>query len=603
MDPATGLRIEQVAQILSVAFLTEPPGWTRLEPQSISGDPTPGLEARVHDPLWLLARQWQLGEFQGEDVGTPIFVDVRTSVAPVVAFQAGDPAAHGHTDPWRAGALIEPLVEQEAAPPIGLPQGLGLRERADAGAQLVIELAEAGVDGSFLDRLVLACPLTLPWSDQYDHMAPALLRLLKGRVPDGEQAALQIEAAAAATPPRLPAWLRGAPDRAAVRGVVRRWHHWYRTSVAPEVDASRGCWIDDRLEYRFSVGVAGVDGQHVLRAPAFGGGRVDWWCLDHDPGAAPMPVAHPPAITSQTATLLATPLRFAGMPADRYWEFEDGAVNLGALQVQPHDLARLALVEFAMVYGNDWLLVPVDVDHGSFVTVDEVTYTTSFGESFTVPPAGSVLRSGEFRMFETTQVGNSDTLRGLFIPPAAPAVLEGEPYEEVMFVRDEMANMAWAVERVVEGPSGLPRNRSDEPPPKPFAPGTDVAADMDYQLENEIPDRWIPLVPVSTGYAAFSLRKGAMVKDGEAVEPLGVLLQPGRPVVFQDEEIPREGVRVRRVPALARRADGSYVRWLARRVDIGRGEAASGLAFDSAPLRRPQTTPSPRSAPAAEVQA
>ena len=30
-----------------------------------------GLQARIYDPLWLLARQWQIGEFQGEDNGSP----------------------------------------------------------------------------------------------------------------------------------------------------------------------------------------------------------------------------------------------------------------------------------------------------------------------------------------------------------------------------------------------------------------------------------------------------------------------------------------------------------------------------------------------------
>jgi hypothetical protein len=25
-----------------------------------------GLQARIHDPLWLLARQWQFGELKGE---------------------------------------------------------------------------------------------------------------------------------------------------------------------------------------------------------------------------------------------------------------------------------------------------------------------------------------------------------------------------------------------------------------------------------------------------------------------------------------------------------------------------------------------------------
>src|SRR5262245_66256589 len=75
------------------AIAPEPPGWTRLEPQSRSGDPTPGLEARVHDPLWLLARQWQFGEFQGEDAGTPLTAHVETLAARVTAWQPGAPGA------------------------------------------------------------------------------------------------------------------------------------------------------------------------------------------------------------------------------------------------------------------------------------------------------------------------------------------------------------------------------------------------------------------------------------------------------------------------------------------------------------------------------
>ena len=58
------------------AISVEPPAWTRLEPQSVTGDPTPGLEVRVHDPLWMLMRQWQFGEFRGEDAGTPLGVEL-----------------------------------------------------------------------------------------------------------------------------------------------------------------------------------------------------------------------------------------------------------------------------------------------------------------------------------------------------------------------------------------------------------------------------------------------------------------------------------------------------------------------------------------------
>src|SRR6185436_16375234 len=59
--------------------------WTRLEPRARSGDMQSGLEARVHDPLWLLGRQWQLGEFQGEDAGSPVWTRLHAEVTAVPA--------------------------------------------------------------------------------------------------------------------------------------------------------------------------------------------------------------------------------------------------------------------------------------------------------------------------------------------------------------------------------------------------------------------------------------------------------------------------------------------------------------------------------------
>ena len=42
--------------------------------------------------------------------------------------------------------------------------------------------------------------------------------------------------------------------------------------------------------------------------------------------------------------------------------------------------------------------------------------------------------------------------------------LESRPVEDVLFLRDEMANMAWAIERIVESAIERPRNRFDEEP-------------------------------------------------------------------------------------------------------------------------------------------
>ena len=104
-ERSSTIRVNAIDQPLKAIFL-ESLAWTRLEPQAISGDPEPGLEARMHDPLWLLARQWQLAEFEGEDVGTPLIVHVQTTELPITAWQPGDPASDrpGATDRFRGSA-------------------------------------------------------------------------------------------------------------------------------------------------------------------------------------------------------------------------------------------------------------------------------------------------------------------------------------------------------------------------------------------------------------------------------------------------------------------------------------------------------------------
>jgi hypothetical protein len=74
--------------------------------------------------------------------------------------------------------------------------------------------------------------------------------------------------------------------------------------------------------------------------------------------------------------------------------------------VQRHDLARLCFIEFAMIHGNDWFVVPVDVETGSFSTVTRLEYTTVFGDRFVVPPADDRGRSGRFRLFGLSTSGS-----------------------------------------------------------------------------------------------------------------------------------------------------------------------------------------------------
>ena len=47
-------------------------GWNRLEGRLRQKDFARSLRAEVRDALWMLSRQWQWGEFKGEDAGSPI---------------------------------------------------------------------------------------------------------------------------------------------------------------------------------------------------------------------------------------------------------------------------------------------------------------------------------------------------------------------------------------------------------------------------------------------------------------------------------------------------------------------------------------------------
>ena len=144
------------------------------------------------------------------------------------------------------------------------------------------------------------------------------------------------------------------------------------------------------------------------------------------------------------------------------------------------------------------------------------------------------------------------------------------------------------VERSVHGPSGAARDRGRErDEPSTLGAGPVESAQLDYVLQTGVPARWIPYLPHSPEYRVIELVHGAM-PGGDGNAPLGRLLNRDDLQILGDAEIPREGIALRRQPSMTRRADGSYLRWITRRVSVGRGEGSSQLAFDSAIPRKPR---------------
>src|SRR5258708_32514632 len=95
--------------------------WTRLEPRTRDPlDLNLGLQARVHDPLWMLTRQWQLGEFQAQDAGTAIVASLTATAAPLTRYQpaGGQAQAYDGTPP---GACVERETVHPGAGPTPRP--------------------------------------------------------------------------------------------------------------------------------------------------------------------------------------------------------------------------------------------------------------------------------------------------------------------------------------------------------------------------------------------------------------------------------------------------------------------------------------------------
>ena len=62
----------------------------QIEIRTQSSDISENLQARIEDPLWLLARQWQLGEFKADDAGSPVGAQALLSTSHVNRIQLGN---------------------------------------------------------------------------------------------------------------------------------------------------------------------------------------------------------------------------------------------------------------------------------------------------------------------------------------------------------------------------------------------------------------------------------------------------------------------------------------------------------------------------------
>jgi hypothetical protein len=626
--------------------------WNRLESRPRKSEFDEVLKAGIHDPLWMLTRQWQFGEFQGEDTGSAVFAKIMMETTRVNKFRHRD----GSISDYDEAVPLETFVER-------MPVLYDIRFRATAGQYWLRLLQKRSLEyvpptpADAYDHAVMQRAfasiflLELPEIDHTNDpttlqvakarllsnkLAHQAITGLSGRTPDGVAwyEALQ----QTGNPASIPAALKNHPDWKTaftdfILSAANDFMAWFERSHERPQNANDS-WSPSNLEYSFGCSMPnkGTAGNTVLEAKEYYSGTLDWYAfnLELDSNNNDLFTADANAaadlVKTEILTVVPSEARFGGMPNSRWWEFEDGSTDLGNITAETTNLAKILLAQFALMYSNDWFIVPYSVPVGAVSEVKGILVTDTFGERTLVEVAGQGDANDwtGWTMFNFTKTNASEGKTGkadprIYIPPVISKAQESQPQESVAIIRDEMANMVWGVEAVIPDLMGSGQDgnaaaqelqnyfkkleRGEEVTPVPVPDGVKLS----YRLGNTVPENWIPFLPVHLPgqNRAIQLQRASMPRwfnnAFSQVRPLTSILRDGMkndpatadqlyvnvsdeiqdaPYYIFDEEAPRRGVIVEAAWQRTRWYNGKTICWYGRKKRTARGEGASGLAFD-----------------------
>ena len=283
--------------------------WTRLEPSPRDASMSRSQQAQVRDPLWMMARQWQVGEFLGQDTGSPVHATLGAEMQTVTTYRPGtDDTA---TAPINPALPVEVHVERESVV-------LRLRGSAQQGLYFENLVRQGGIAApeTVIAAFRAAFPIAATPPDP-EYAPPDAVRyraLMAGRVTDGEALYASAQAAAAGQVPEppLPAEAQNAGMPAVIAAFVA-----YRASLFSE-PVQDSAWEGETLDYDFALGSPVPADITVLNAPDFPGGRLDWYSFSLQSGQSnPVFAANPATVTPVSFDFLPNHVTFRGMPDPR----------------------------------------------------------------------------------------------------------------------------------------------------------------------------------------------------------------------------------------------------------------------------------------------
>lgn len=543
--------------------------WNRLDSYPRTTDISRGLKCEVRDAMWMLTRQWQFGELNGEDAGSPVFAKIaglhRTPDAVIINEQ---PLPYDNTTP------MEAMVERETIRPT-------LRLRVQMGRMFFKLLKSNKANAShsfFLKNFLLPAP-----ANNDDGAAVQFYEAVADRVADGYQVYERAHKKGSKFFTDMDASSLNEPAiKTITESVLPQFVKWFELLYLQPAE-NQSAWQTQRMEYNFKVNVPmGPTQKAWLNADEYAGGRLDSATFDFKSETLIFGVGSFPEVGEQMADVfLPSIVNFKGMPNPRFWQMEAGNMDFGKIEKSPAGIVGLLLAEYGLTYSNDWFLLPYPAKINSMCTMQGIIVTDVFGQRIFVGPAGTSIHNNwqDFALFNTTRNSDPSAKGQLFyLPPVVSAMQESEPLERVYFMRDEMVNLVWAIEDIIPAATGggkkiiQPKTAAPVPNPDPET--------WRYTLGTTVPEHWIPFVAVHKPGSDKETRF-QRARMPNATPATSVLLTEVQPVHFiEEQEVPRSGVIIERSMQRIRWMDGRTFLWAGRRKITGRGEGSSGLTFD-----------------------
>jgi hypothetical protein len=257
--------------------------WNRLEgrPRTVNFDRA--MKAEVRDALWMLSKQWQLGEFIGDDAGSPVIAKTHLRTTRLTKYQAGQAPARPleREVPLEATVESRPIVFEHAG------QTMSLDIRLLMGRQWLklVRPIDADLKADYIERYGIRAVDPMQPADAAVCAHPRVWQqfaAVASRLMDGYALYLHLQADPGNTAHDGIGSADTQGKRDAIDAAAEKWVAWFEKLFYQPTGGDNPSWRPEYLEHQFACAAPTGDTEKVLTAEEYYHGHLDWYNLDID---------------------------------------------------------------------------------------------------------------------------------------------------------------------------------------------------------------------------------------------------------------------------------------------------------------------------------